>query len=255
MPALALSGRPYLNVCWAVVDAGQALSGAERYVVNDVTKGGTDRNISLRSKISDQLEAHITAYDLDGDDLLFTRDMLLTEIRVRRAEQRAAALATPIPQGLGRTEPNEQGRTWRHGTLNAYIRARCRCRRCRHRMSHCSAARENTQPCAAVERPRPSDGHIPRDLFRKQIWLATPWSSRRPGARRSTNCATLTHPGCSRVARTSLWSRNGSATRTSLRPSGTFTPWTRWRKPPSTRLPYFEDGRDDLARRRRQRGA
>src|SRR4051794_33335727 len=58
-------GRSYLNVCRAVADAGAELSGGGRFVVNDMTKGGTDRNISVRDPVADALEAHIAERDLD----------------------------------------------------------------------------------------------------------------------------------------------------------------------------------------------
>jgi integrase len=45
-------GRWFLNVCRAVTDAGIAMTGKGRYHVNDMTKGGADRNISLRDEIA-----------------------------------------------------------------------------------------------------------------------------------------------------------------------------------------------------------
>lgn len=50
---------------------------------------------------------------LDDDDLLFNYAMLMTEVHALKSARRAALLATPIPDGLGRTEPNERGRTYR----------------------------------------------------------------------------------------------------------------------------------------------
>lgn len=168
-------GRSYLNVCRAVTDAGSALTGGGRYAVNDMTKGGTDRNVSLRDEVAKALDRHVLAHELDDEDLLFNYGMLLTEIRTRKAEARAAALALPIPADLDRTEPNAYGRTWRHGTLNAYIRAKCRCDWCRHRMAQWSATRPAKQPPSGSRERRPTDpsGHIPRDTFRSQVWLPT----------------------------------------------------------------------------------
>jgi hypothetical protein len=101
--------------------------------------------------------------------------MLMTEIRIRKTETRAAALATPIPDGLARTRPNEQGRTWPHGTLNAYNRAKCRCQWCRHRMAQWSATRagKQTPPGRRGRRRADGSGHMPRDTFRSQIWIPT----------------------------------------------------------------------------------
>ncbi|HET6909689.1 MAG TPA: tyrosine-type recombinase/integrase, partial [Mycobacteriales bacterium] len=165
-------GRQYLRVCRAVVDAGTALTGGDRYAVADMTKGGSDRNVSLRDEIADALTAHIEALGLDDDELLFNYAMLMTEVHALKAARRTEVLATPIPDDLGRTEPNERGRTYRHGTLNAYIRAKCRCECCRHRMAQRSATRH---PPPGRRGLRTSDpmGHIPRDTFRTQIWIET----------------------------------------------------------------------------------
>jgi hypothetical protein len=46
-----------------------------------MTKGGSDRNVSLRDGIADTLAAHIESRQLDDDDLLFSYDMLMTEVR------------------------------------------------------------------------------------------------------------------------------------------------------------------------------
>ena len=167
-------GRPYLNVCRAVVDAGIAITGAGRYQVNDMTKGGTHRNVSLRDEIAEAIDAHVESWRLDVDDLIFSQDMLLAEIRADRERQRERVLATPIPSNLGRTPPNELGRTWRHGTLNAYVRGKCRCQWCRHRMAQWSATRPKTPEPAATSRITANHSrHITRDTFRRKVWQAT----------------------------------------------------------------------------------
>lgn len=168
-------GRPYLNVCRAVIDAGTAITGAGRYAVNDMTKGGTHRNVSLRDELADALEAHIQAARLDVDDLLFDRDMVIAEIRAARDRERGTLLEMPIPENLGRTDPDTRGRTWQHGTLNAYIRGKCRCRWCRHRMAQWSSTRQRDKrdPNAADQLEANQSRHLPRDAFRRQVWLAT----------------------------------------------------------------------------------
>jgi hypothetical protein len=140
-----------------------------------MTKGGTDRNVSLRDAVGAQLDDHIEQYALDDDDLLFSYDMLMTEVRALKAAQRAQVLATPIPDGLGRTDPDSRGRTFRHGTLNAYIRAKCRCEWCRHRMAQWSATRVDHHPPPGRPGRQRADasGHLPRDTFRSQVWIAT----------------------------------------------------------------------------------
>lgn len=182
-------GQPYLEVCRAVSSVGADISGAGRFLVRDMTKGGTHRNVSLRPGIADLLGKHIAEHGLGDDDLLFSYPLLMTEVRAIKAARRADVLARPIPEGLGRTEPNDSGRTWRHGTLNAYVQAKCRCEWCRHRMAQWSATRVNTNPprtTAFGKRSCNTTGHIGGDTFRSLIWKPTLDALGYPDAERPT---------------------------------------------------------------------
>jgi hypothetical protein len=71
---------------------------------------------------------------------------------------------------LGMTDPNEAGRSYRHGTLSAYSAGRCRCLYCRRAYADYRAARR----AAGHDEPREprqweTDGHIPRRWFRDAI--------------------------------------------------------------------------------------
>jgi integrase len=169
-------GQPYLAVERAVTDVGQALTGRGRFVVSDMTKGGTDRNVSLRREIAERLAKHIADHGLADGDLIVSYSMLMNEIRMIKAARRAEVLARPIPDGLGRTDPSRQGRTWQHGTLNAYIKAKCRCEWCRHRMAQWSATRANNNPprvTAFAARNCNITDHLSDDTFRAQVWMPT----------------------------------------------------------------------------------
>jgi len=83
-----------------------------------------------------------------------------------------AAASPPPPDGrLGMTEPDGNGRSYRHGTLTAYNAARCRCAHCRGAYARYRAGRRaagRTSPPG--RRVRDTDGHIPADWFRHQVW-------------------------------------------------------------------------------------
>jgi integrase len=166
-------GRPYLAVQRAVTDAGKALTGSNRFVVRDMTKGGTDRDISLRTDFAERIAKHIADHGLGARDLLVTHSMFMDQVRALKAERRAKVLAAPIPEGLSRTEPIPDGRTWRHGTLNAYVKAKCRCEWCRHRMAQWSATRVDTNPprvTVFAARRCNFTNHLAADSFREQAW-------------------------------------------------------------------------------------
>ena len=69
------------------------------------------------------------------------------------------------------TEPNEKGRQYRHGTLTAYNAAKCRCEHCRGAYADYRARRRaGGKDSPRTPRARDTDGHIPADWFRHQVW-------------------------------------------------------------------------------------
>jgi len=69
------------------------------------------------------------------------------------------------------TAPNEKGRQYWHGTLTAYNAAKCRCDHCRsayadYRAKRRAGGKDNPR----TPRARDTDGHIPADWFRIQVW-------------------------------------------------------------------------------------
>jgi integrase len=134
-----------------------------RFLVKDYPKDKEYRRFKLSRQITAKIQAHVTAKGLGGDDLIFTYQPP-TQPRTRRPVTGAA----PPP---GMTEPNEQGRRYRHGTLTAYNAAKCRCGHCRgayagYRASRRAGGKDNPR----TPRARDTDGHIPADWFRHQIW-------------------------------------------------------------------------------------
>jgi integrase len=134
-----------------------------RFLVKDYPKDKEYRRFKLSQQITAKIQAHVAAKGLGDDDLIFTYQPP-TVPRTRRPD----ITATP-PWGM--TEPNEQGRRYRHGTLTAYNAAKCRCEHCRGAYADYRARRRaggNDHPRAP--RARGTDGHIPADWFRHQIW-------------------------------------------------------------------------------------
>ncbi|WP_431934067.1 tyrosine-type recombinase/integrase [Nonomuraea jabiensis] len=77
----------------------------------------------------------------------------------------------PDPFELGLTEPNDKGRSYRHGTLSAYTAGKCRCEPCRAAFAIYRAGRRSSGKDNPREpRQRETDCHIPADWFRRQIW-------------------------------------------------------------------------------------
>ncbi len=135
----------------------------KRFLVKQYPKDGEMRRFKVDLKVVKKIEDHVKAKDLKLDDLLF-------ELRQdEEAQPRLSVL--PDPQGLGKTEPNEKGNRYDHGTLSAYSAGKCRCEYCRgayalYRRQRRAAGKD------APRRPRlvDTDGHIPRDWFREHVW-------------------------------------------------------------------------------------
>lgn len=79
----------------------------------------------------------------------------------------------PDPDQLGLTEPNANGRQYRHGTISAYSAAPCRCQHCRAAYAIYRAERRASGK-DSPRRPRlvttDTEGHIPRSWFRANVW-------------------------------------------------------------------------------------
>ena len=161
---------------------------------------GSPTTSSTRSRIL------IAVRKLGPDDLLF-------ELPQRTEPRRRVPSELPDPETLGWTEPNENGRSYRHGTSSAYVAGRCRCRHCKDVMAAYRASRR----AAGKDQPRPprrvdTDGHIGRDWFRRNVWKPAVTAAGIAFKVTPTHCATPTPRGCSPAAPTSRWSRNASAT-------------------------------------------
>ncbi|MFC5185835.1 tyrosine-type recombinase/integrase [Actinomadura harenae] len=134
-----------------------------RFLVKDYPKNRKYRRFKLSAQISEKLEKHIDVNGLVSDDLLFAlREDAIPAIRSKRL---------PASADLGMTEPNENGRSYRHATLSAYTAGKCRCDHCkaafaRYRAERRAKGKDNPR----TPRIPQTDGHIPSDWFRRQIW-------------------------------------------------------------------------------------
>jgi len=136
-----------------------------KFVVKKYPKDKEWRLVGLDRHLVTKLVAHIAQWGLGPEDLLFE----MAQPTEPRRRVRPAAL--PDPDTLGLTEPNAKGRQYRHGTLTAYQAAKCRCRHCKDAIAAYRAGRR----AKGKDEPRPArtvttDGHIPNDWFRRNVW-------------------------------------------------------------------------------------
>ena len=152
-----------LTVSRAVVQVppGEHPSGG-RFLVKDYPKDKEYRRLKLSAQITAKIEAHIHDRRLGPDGLLFS---------YQAPDQPATRRRLGVIETAGLTDPDANGRRYRHGTLTAYNAARCRCEHCRGAYASYRAARRAARKDSPrTPRTRETDGHIPADWFRRQVW-------------------------------------------------------------------------------------
>lgn len=140
-------------------------SAATRFIVREYPKDKEHRRFRLSTPIVTKLRNHIQVRRLGRDDLLF-------QFVPPSGPRRRIPEVLPDPGTLGLTEPNAAGNRYTHGTTQGYSSGRCRCEYCRHAYSN-YRARRRAEGKDKPRKPRvvASDGHIPRDWFRREVWL------------------------------------------------------------------------------------
>ena len=144
-----------------------------RFLVEDSTKGNTDRSVSISADLLADLNSYIAHHEIGHDDLLF-------QLRIIAAELASMATSKPptledMPRDLAPFGPNAAGRSGSHGTTTGYA-VGCRCSWCRLAVAQYRAA-SRAAAGAYVEAPLGSDmranktGHIPNEWFRSTHWL------------------------------------------------------------------------------------
>jgi len=156
-------GTRILTVSRAVVEIPHDEHPAGgRFLVKDYPKDKEYRRLKLSVQITAKIVAHIKACGLGSDDLLFN---------YRAPDRPGTRHRTPTIEPLAMTDPDGAGRRYRHGTLTAYNAAKCTCQHCRGAYaSYRAARRASGKDSPRTPRIRETDGHIPADWFRHQVW-------------------------------------------------------------------------------------
>ncbi|WP_112139152.1 tyrosine-type recombinase/integrase [Glycomyces dulcitolivorans] len=153
-------GQSLITVSRAVVQLNPKFHPEGGRFLVKPPKDHEQRLVKIRTAVAKKIDAHIQLHGLGPDDLLFwyfPPEPLQPE-------------PIELPPGLGRTEPNAKGRTYRHGTTSAYSAGKCRCEHCRK----AAAMYRRKRRAGGKDQPRPrrrwdTDGHIPGRWFRDNV--------------------------------------------------------------------------------------
>lgn len=143
-------------------------TGKGRFIVKPGTKTNEFRSVDLDPVTTQLILDHIDKHELVGDDLLFSMEMFRADLELIDAEVKHRE----IPTDLGRTEPNDLGRTYRHGTMTGYGMGKCRCEWCLYSVAEYRRRRRanglDLKPRIKGRERRTANisGHVPRDYFR-----------------------------------------------------------------------------------------
>ena len=132
----------------------------QRFLIKNYPKDKQPRRLGLSSHIRDLLADHV--HGKAAGELVFPAPP---------ADPPPRPNVPRDPDSLGRTEPTEDGRTYRHGTLSGYSSGGCRCEHCRGAYATYRATRRasGADP-ARTTRTLDTDRHISRAWFRRQVW-------------------------------------------------------------------------------------
>ncbi|WP_025274197.1 tyrosine-type recombinase/integrase [Haloglycomyces albus] len=152
-------GPRLLTVSRAVVQVSPRFHPeGNRFLVKDKPKSGKSRRFKIAMSLCNKLLDFITEHEIGQNDLIFQYHEIPTKPKTK--------LSAP----KGKTEPNEKGRTYSHGTLSAYTAGRCRCDHCRRAMADYRAKRRaNGKDQPREPRTWDTDGHIPNRWFRDNV--------------------------------------------------------------------------------------
>ena len=159
-----------LTVSRAVSETTAPADGT-RFSVKAYPKDKEYRRLKLSTAVCTALREHIAGNKLDRTDLLFPHGLLDADTGHAPVEATPARAMTDEVEPTGRTQPNDRGRTYPHGTLTAYTLGRCRCPHCKttfasYRADRRASGKDDPRGTRIVN----TDGHLPRRWFRHHIW-------------------------------------------------------------------------------------
>jgi integrase len=160
-----------VTVSRAVADIGDKENpdGTGRFYVK-TTKGGKSRFTSVTDDLLASLEDFVEKHKIGRNDLLFTQPLVVPDGPLPEPPPPAIQLTPELIDTLGLTEPNAQGRRYRHGTSTGYTTGRCRCEYCKQAIRDLATQRAKKKRKAHSNGTRTNKtGHLPRDAWYR-LW-------------------------------------------------------------------------------------
>jgi integrase len=133
------------------------------FLVKDYPKDAEHRRVSISPELATKLRDFIAERGIGTGDLIFQLPRDVSPFRT---------LVQAPDRDKMKKFGGENGDRYTHGTLTGYVAGKCRCPDCRAKF----AVYRRDRRADGKDQPRPqrivsTDGHIPRNWFRNNIWV------------------------------------------------------------------------------------
>ena len=109
-----------------------------RFLTRRYTKNGEHRRMKIDAEVADMVREHIAVNGIGPGQLIFpVRLFAARTVAVRRER-----MSDEEMEALGYTDPLPTGKRYQHGTLGAYVTAKCRCPGCMQRSADYGRSRK-----------------------------------------------------------------------------------------------------------------
>ena len=152
-----------------------------RFLTRSYTKNGGHRRFKIDAVVSKMVQEHIERHGIGPGQLIFP-----VRLFAKREASGKPRLSKDELDALGLTDPLPNGRRYSHGTMGAYITAKCRCRGCKQWSADYARDRKRART-GRVEREwspqwrRDPTEYMGTDMWRR-IWSAAVQDARLPFA-------------------------------------------------------------------------
>ena len=97
-----------------------------RFLTRRYTKNGEHRRMKIDAEVVEMVREHIAANSIGPGQLIFPVRLFAARTMAARRER----MSEEEMEALGYTDPLPNGKQYKHGTMGAYVTAKCRCPGC-----------------------------------------------------------------------------------------------------------------------------
>jgi len=142
-----------------------------RFLTRSYTKNGGHRRFRIDAVVSEMIQEHIEKHGIGPGQLIFP-----VRLFAKREASGKPRLSKDELDMLGLTDPLPNGRRYSHGTMGAYITAKCRCRGCRQWSADYARNRKRARTGRVEREWSPRWRRDPTEYLGTDMWRRT-WSA------------------------------------------------------------------------------